>query len=877
MEPIYKYLLEPLLSNTNLEIGESEELSMNLSLSDTIDSESLQKIIYIGARLRLQHGSEESRYFLDNPNWKFDNSINPMLFFMYYYLQTVIQHERYDVQELESCWEKLGDYFQRCELEGEIGKKWRLRFLLLRGMVGIMRNDAASLQNVIKDVIQKFDEQLLPNPWYNFAVYFGSWAREYEWYEEAAVLLQKALQLSQNAVQKAIAYCNLGALEFARDNWDKAKDYYISAKEVFYDNCLLEQDNEIRYLLREIEQNIMLIEINIQESKGKYEIMPHLPFFVESELSLAKKWENAAGEYISDELFDIKLAGRYSFRMSNNFYESIRYFNRSEAALIAMGNVVARKWLLKREVRAFLSAGKDAEDRRILQIALEQAVLVNERKAIEGLIGDIIPFKSNEELELFCGSLFKPTRNRLFMIGRLNCLSQLADYLPDHYILRALETAFYGLRREWSFTQDFDYKRPAIRALGSLLRRVLPDQCARILKEFWQEFKSGNSFVRNEIAEQLRAYPDWVHVEQILLQELSDGLLEYVRQSSEDEVWYSSLSHALGTMSEKLHPERQKKVALFFAEKVSNSTVSLGVLQHEWLARYLTQDHLNPIVRRLIEYMAAEMKDEGKPSYGMGKYFWGALLANYLAFLEGNLLKEARAALISYVAADNILPYKRAAALHNMGVVLAEHRERFDTLDEIQEICRKCLDCDYWKNARSNGKGFWARYEDINVLAVEAAHILFQLKSDDRLGLARNVIARSLEARGEGLRGCLIFLSRFARNITDRNVIFAEIFGRLLGEINNPDEEIRAVIAYWLPGVITRKKADSIYWPYVKRLINKFAEDESRLVRANLAYGLKEAVKFWPARYRLDMKKVINSLANDISFRVRQIAGQVEL
>lgn len=851
MATIFRYLLAPFLEGNG-------EVAGDYPSPGYIDDETLEKIVRWGAGIWAEKGVESAYHFLDNPNWRIAEDVPDEAKLKYYFLLGTFAAERYALDELEKHLTKIK------HLEGSAGLSddWLLRIKLLKAIAGTMENDVGSL-----DGIKPFFEGDLESyPWYYLALYFGSWAREQEQFNVAERLLKKSLALAPGNVEKAVSWSNLGALAFARDELDEALQYYIAAK-----NCLkgYEGNNELTLLSREIDWCLISIRRALQIKEEKLPAWEQLPPVAEGDLEKARRWEDFALAFVRNEVYEESLAGPETFRASNNLYEAVRYFNMSERSRNLLGAFTTSHALTATIVKEFVGAGRALGDHRLLRLALEQAVTINEQKAITGLVGNTVPFRTGEELREFCSWLFKPFQGRTITIGRLNCLHSLADYLPDDYLDRSLDIALEGLRRKWSFTAEFDFKRPAVRALGSLLLRVSADQRERIIQVLWEEFEAGNHLVRHEIVGQLKRFHDWRDLNGSVLEDLAARIEKILTQAAPDEVWYPDLAHVLVRVAEYLSPQHQEEIRTFFVSALKRGeALAIGVLQYDWLARLLPEEALRLIITQLRDLLEEEVNKEGRGSFG--GYLWGAVLANYLPYLKEDLLRQAAEALNGYIGAENVMLYKRSAALHNLGVYVSE-KQKLLLQEEVVRACERCLR----EEPRKKVEGFWGSLEDSDMLFAEAATALLYLDQNDP-GVPRFLLRRSLEAGGEGLRACLTALCRYVWKGKAAD-FYHEIIGRLLGEMRSKDERLRAEVAYWLPLVVSKQPGEAGYWDYAVTMARTLVKDDSRVVRLKLAQGLGEIITSWPFSRKLEIKQVVNALKEDLSYTVRREAGRVKV
>ncbi|KKM13009.1 hypothetical protein SY88_00085 [Clostridiales bacterium PH28_bin88] len=856
MSMIFRYLLVPFLEGA---FKGNSEVASDYPSPGYIDDETLKKIMRRGAELWVEKGVESAYHFLDNPNWRIAEDVSEDAKLKYYYLLAAFATERYVLEEVEKHLTKINEHV---EGSAGLGEDWLLRIKLLKAIAGTMENGVGSLDGITPF----FEGDLEADPWYYLALYFGSWAREQELFDVADWLLKKSLDLAPGNVEKTVSWSNLGALAFARDELEDALHSYTSAKNSLT-GC--EGKSELALLSREIERCLISIRRALQIKEEKLPAWEQLPPVAESDLEKARRWEDIALAFVRDEVFEESLAGPETFRSSNNLYEAVRYLNMSERSLNLMGALSASQALATKEVMEFIGAGRALRDHKLLRLALEQAVTINEQKAITGLVGNKVPFRTSEELREFCSWLFKPFQGRTITIGRLNCLHSLADYLPDDYLNRSLDIALEGVRRKWSFTAEFDFKRPAVRALGSLLLRVSADQRERIIQALWEEFEAGNHLVRHEIVEQLKRFHGWINLNGSVLEDLAARIENSLVQANPNEVWYADLAHVLVEMAEHLPPQYQEEIRTFFVSALKRGqALVIGVMQYEWLARLLPEEALRLIISQLQGLLEEEVKKENLGSGSFGGYFWGAVLANYLPYLKDDLLREALETLITYIGAENVMPYKRSVALHNLGVYLSEKQKVVQ--EDVVRACERCLR----EEPRKKIKGFLGGLEDSDMLFAEAATILLYLDKTNP-SVLRFLMRRSLEAGGKGLNACLTALCRYVWEGKAEDY-YHEIIGRLLGEMRNEDERLRAEVAYWLPLVISKQPGIADYWDYAVTTARTLVKDDSRLVRLKLAQGLGETITSWPSSHKLEIKQVINGLKNDLSYVVRREAGRVK-
>lgn len=861
MEPIYNFFLEPFIPCSPIVAtdGTGDELSSLREVND----KSLSKIIGHAVKLHRLYGVEDAYYALYNPNWKFVD-IPPKTLMQYYYFLTVINIERYDLEEMRKYLGKLNDYLKDIE---KLEDEWHRRIHLLKVMAATLRK----AEGWAEQVLPLFEGDLHSEPWFNFALYFGCMAREQELYDEADTLLKKALSLAPTELERAIVWCNLGALSFARDDWQTALKHYKAADAILDELVENIPDSELGLYRQEVKRNILVVQNLLLMSRDEFQITGRLPRLAEGEMALANKWEDIALGYVRNEVYEENLATRNSIRFSNNLYEAIRYFNRSEAANALLGNVLANRTLFDREVKAFINAGYVTNDRRLLQIALQQAVEINETKAIKGLIGDTIPFTTLRELEEFCQWIFKPVKGRRAKIGRVNCLAMLVDYLPDGYILQTLSLALEALSGQFSFTRELDFKRPGIKLLGGLLHRLPAEKQEEMIKRLWEEFeKQQNYLIRSEIVEQLQVYKQWHQISSSYRDELAVKMLEYLQgKAGGKDLWSSQLFYALVSLSQYLSEDMQKKVAAYVIEEArQRNSDAIAVLHNEWLLPFVPDDLWVDTANHLVELMRKEVAEESDRHRSWGGRVWGALLGIYLPYLKNDIQAEALRALFNYIDADNLLSYNRALALHNLSIFLSENKDvAVEYTESIKKICHNCLEAP----RKEKERGFWYNLEDTDVLAAKAAWLLVTLNHEDTRQVVHAIMRRSLAAESDGLRECLLFLGRYAHNFQVDDGLFGEILGRFLGELKNPDERIRGAVAYYLPIVACKSKTE-MYWPYILEIARRFSKDESRAVRLNLVQAIGETISSWPSKYRLDARPILKDLKNDLSFRVRSAA-----
>lgn len=855
MATVFRYLLAPVLEG---DLEGNSEVAGDYPATGYIDHGKLNKIVRRGAGIWSEKGGESAYHFLNNPNWRIAEDVPDEAKLKYYFLLATLAAERYALEELENHLTKIKHLEGSASLSGD----WLLRIKLLKAIAGTMENDVS----ILDKTEPCFEGNLESDPWYYLALYFGSWAREQEQFNVAERLLKKSLDLAPGNVEKAVSWSNLGALAFAQDKLDHALQCYIEGK-----NCLdgYEGNDEITLLSREIDRCLVLTRRALQIKEEKLPAWEQLPPVAAGDLEEAGRWEDYALACVRDEVYEESLAGPETFRASNNLYEAVRYFNTSERSLNLLGAFATSRALTATIVKEFVGAGKALGDHRLLGLALEQAVRINEQKAITGLVGNTVPFCTGEELREFCSWLFRPVQGRIITIGRLNCLHSLADYLPDDYLGRSLEIAFEGLGRRWSFTVEFDFKRPAVRALGSLLFRVSTEQRERIIEALWKEFEDGNPLVRHEIAGQLRRFDGWRDLNSSVLEDLATRIEKILVQAKPDEVWYADLAHVLVEVAEHLSSQHQEEIRTFFVNALKRGeAVAIGVLQYGWLARLLPEEALRLIITRLRGLLQEEVNKESLARGGLGGYFWGAVLANYLPHLKDDLLRQAVETLNAYIGAENVMPYKRSVALHNLTVYLSDKQTFFQ--EEVVRTCERCLR----EKPRKKVGGFWGSLADSDILFAEAATALLYLAQNGP-DVVRFLMQRSIEADGQGLKACLTALCRYVWEDKAAD-FYHEIIGRLLGEMRSKDEHLRAEVAYWLPLVASKQSGEADYWDYVVATARILVKDDSRVVRLKLAQVFGEIITSMPYSRKLEIEQVVNALKNDLSYTVRREAGRVK-
>lgn len=133
MEPIYNFFLEPFIPCSPIVAtdGTGDELSSLREVND----KSLSKIIGHAVKLHRLYGVEDAYYALYNPNWKFVD-IPPKTLMQYYYFLTVINIERYDLEEMRKYLDKLSDYLKGME---KLEDEWHRRIHLLKAMAATLR------------------------------------------------------------------------------------------------------------------------------------------------------------------------------------------------------------------------------------------------------------------------------------------------------------------------------------------------------------------------------------------------------------------------------------------------------------------------------------------------------------------------------------------------------------------------------------------------------------------------------------------------------------------------------------------------------------------------------------------------------------------
>lgn len=860
MEPIYNFFLEPLDSYIP---KEESGLNKFYSLRD-VDNESLLQVIGHAVKLLRLHEIDNAYHVLNNPDWKLNN-IEPEILIKYYYLMTVISIERYELMELEKNIKKLTDQLQH--MDG-LDDQWKQHINLLN----LTSEALHESKGWPEKVSQLFSKDINLKPKFSFALYFGSLARDQEFFEEASFLLEKALAYARDDIEKAVVYCNLGQLFFLLDDLEASFQHYENAEGIIARMLENDSDSTLNLYLREIQRNKIIIKELILEKNEMWHQTEKMPKIVESEMELAHKWEDIALSYINDEIYEENLASRNTIRFSNNMYEAIRYFNKSEIAYSLLGNVSAK--LFKQEIKAFLNAGYIKDDSRLLRIALEQAIEIDETKVINKLIGDTIPFKTTKDLEEFCEWLFKPTKVRRKMLGRINCMTVLCDYLPDDYIPAALDIAKEALSKRASFFKEYDFKRPGIKLIGAIIPRISNEEKEEMIKRLWKEFEDDNHLVRYDIAQQLSGIDCWNCISKECLEELAEKILRFLESNEKDkDIWSSKLFDTLINLSEFLPEKMQNKIATFIINGIKEKdTDCFMALSNEWLQKYISEELYIQVVNYIITSMKNKIAEENDHHRSIGAFEWGALLGIYISKIEGTRQIEALQALIDYINADNLMAYSRAAALHNLILFLNkdENKEILNKFrNSLKDICLRCLQ----SIPKKRHESLMPDLEDEDILTAKAAWCLVMLDIEVPETVINLMIRRCISAESNGLRESLLFLGRSINKFVSDEKLLKEILGIFIGEIKNQDERVRSVLAYYIPCFANNDKHD-FYWEYVKEAINIFSNDRSRIVRLNLAYSIKDNLALWPARYKFEVKSVLECLKNDLSFKVRMAVGE---
>jgi hypothetical protein len=218
------------------------------------------------------------------------------------------------------------------------------------------------------------------------------------------------------------------------------------------------------------------------------------------------------------------------------------------------------------------------------------------------------------------------------------------------------------------------------------------------------------------------------------------------------------------------------------------------------------------------------------------------------------------------------MAYSRASALHNLILFLNkdENKEilnRFRNL--LRDICLRCLQ----NIPKKRHESLMPDLEDEDILAAKAAWCLLILDLDVPETVINLMIRRCISAESNGLRESLLFLGRSINKLMPDEQLLKEILGIFIGEIKNQDERVRSVLAYYIPCFANNEKHD-FYWGYVKEAINIFSNDRSRIVRLNLAHSIKDNLVLWPARYKFEVKPLLEGMKKDLSFKVRRVVGE---
>ncbi|UYZ23297.1 tetratricopeptide repeat protein [Mesobacillus jeotgali] len=850
-ESIYDYLYQGFQANSS-----KPEVSDYLELNDNTLVLLLEQTVF----KRINQGTEYAYIFLDSPNRKFSSSLKKELLFKYYYMLVLLNFERYDRELIEKNYSRAQLYFDADLL----GQEWEQRFLLISALCGTASNRVMEGINPIKALKSWLSLYNSPNSLvFSVNIYFGSWCVKNENFKEAEDLLSKSLSQASSPEQYAIAYSNLGALAYSLDDLQKAIELYQKA--------LIHIDDDKNGKLGNEKLHIMLYEnqknIEIQEAARKDEwYYPDQIPLNENIFDFANRMRRIGLNYLTDEVFNENIKGRNSYRASNNLYESVRYLERAELSYQLLGDVQGLKKLSKEQMMHFLNSGSVLKEDVLKRIALEHAILINNDKTIKGLIGDSIPFNTLKEIGEFCEWLFDSGVNRLTRLGRAHCIGLLADYLPNKFVEPAYHELLKTLDEKWSFTKDFDYKRTAIEALRRLVPRLKSNQKSHIIHRIWQAFLQGPHLVKEHAAKNLSEIKDWQGYPSI--SDLSGNIRNEIDKISSDSLEYKSLIILLLNITKFATEEKKIEITRYLEEKSTNGN---------WYASSIVlNSHLTPFAKKktkeqavidAIKQVEQEIKEESLNSYSMKSYFWGAVLAFLLPYIDDSpLFKRAEDILYKYIESTNVMSLKRSEAVQAVFYLLKNHPDLKLDFVRLQTTCQNCLDDPRtWLDEKSTF------LSNDHSLVPEIFKVLSQLEISDREAesLMHSFLGATLMFEKDSLSDSLIAMTTWAKRWYKVPAIYAPILARIYMECKNDDPVVRAAAIYGLLELAEMDFPDDVNWYYAMHAIKIGSRDKSRNVRYNLAKGLSK-LKEKGVKRTSEIDPFINELHRDLSFIVRE-------
>jgi hypothetical protein len=852
MEPIFSYLYRGIPMEQRLEYINTKELDEQAILA------LCQKVV----ANRFEMGAEQSHYLLEDRNNRFHSSIHAKYFVYFFFLHVVMAIERYDSYHVKEYYQKLKNFTQ--ELEEDDLAAWHDRLWLVALMVQTVNEEKLMAEEFEWSVmISSMDKA----PHFEICIFLGSYAVQQEQFPVASSLLTLAGIHAKSLYHKAILAANNGAFYYYQNDLERSIECYEEA------HAYTEGINEIsavekEILFKEIKWNLNNIKHLLHSFRGEF-VQPSISYKSdESELIKVDRILLQASANARKEQYERNFQSRQGFRMSNQLFEMDRKFQLAERYYSVMGSVNGLQASATRKVQEYVNMGYSLNDSLLLRIALYEGVKANDEKAIKNIILQRFPFHNEEQLIEFLEWLISGSISRNMVIGRIFAFEALADYVPEVYINQMKGLLLEAFNQEYSFFKTFDYKRPAIRAIGTLLPRLEIEAQKDIIQLLISAWKGSHFQIRHEIGKSLSLIDNWESHCQSFLEHLLDQLWLLMEQVDKDDPDFSYIIQLIFDLSEFVSQETQKKVVGKLVPLWKGGLIILyPMFLHPWLRDFLDVKEMNSFFNWCLKEVERKLAQRPDGVITFSGYNFAIILAHALSVMkEVDFIEKGKKLLISYVFAPHIQPYDRFETLGAIGSVQSDVMAYFMP-EQIKEMALAILEEQLDKVQSSKFDMMGDRNQSTVIYAGAFRLLEFaNLTLEEQLDTYDVFNERTTNSDGYLKSQCLISISRFCLNYSENRTLIRLVFQQLYIHAKDEDERVRSVVAYWLPRITEIFDRNTAISRTAQVIMMHLASDSHRSVRLHLVHGLQ----FLSDEKRLSLSVVMDQLRNDMSYLVRK-------
>jgi len=221
-------------------------------------------------------------------------------------------------------------------------------------------------------------------------------------------------------------------------------------------------------------------------------------------------WSNLITDAYSDgvielkkkfEKDDITISISKTLGMFYNYVERLRFW----AHRSGLDHLETQVRKIRQSI--FFNIAIAFEEKREARQALQESVLIDDNDAIKAIKNKIYPWEKREDFDDDVNWALKCYKDGRAFKGALRFFNNFVGFLNDNQRKKALGLSKKGIKRGYSFCGEYDWGRPAIELLKSLIISkydIVAEKCFKIIDDEYKKLFNKNIY---EKTQQLSIYP----------------------------------------------------------------------------------------------------------------------------------------------------------------------------------------------------------------------------------------------------------------------------------------------------------------------------------------------------------------------------------